>query len=52
MNPHGYGPSGVKQTHYVTWGLHLSEPHLGNDDVGGELEHHGKGWIAVLSSHF
>lgn len=38
MNSHGYGPSGMKQTHYVTWMLHLSEPHLGSDHVRDEFE--------------
>lgn len=42
VNSHGYGPSGMKQTHYVTWVLCLSEAHLGSSDGGGELGHDGE----------
>lgn len=32
--------------HHVTWVLHLSEPHLGSDDVRGELAHPMEGgWV-------
>lgn len=47
VNSHGYGPSGMKQTHCVTWVLRLSEAHLGNGDGGGELGHDGEGRIGA-----
>lgn len=50
MNSHGYGPFGMKQIHYVTWMLHLSEPHLGNVHVRDEFEHHVEGWMVCYQA--
>ena len=52
VNSHECGPSGVKQTYYVTLALHLSEPCLRNEDVRGELVHHMGSWMIMLQDHF